>query len=240
MRLPRLFVRNRRWIRQVDAYVDERLTPIERELLEERVAESSHVRSVLEETQNLKHSFSQLPKHPAPRSFALTEAMVAEPKARPAPRAVAVTMRMAQATTFAAVAGLAITFGLHIANVGQSDVDDAPLPTSGVAELTGTDAADDDVFRTTSGAADPPAADAEGAPQAEPAMDGDAVSDDADADELVAPDAAPVSDGELRAEPSTPQSESRDYLPVYAGLTAVVVLAAGAWMATRRHLQIAD
>lgn len=230
MRFPKIFRRNDRWARQVDAYVDRRLTPVERELLEVRVEESESVRDMLRHTEALKSSLGEMPELDVPRSFALTPAMVAEPAPKPS-RGPAVTMRLAQATSFAAVAAFGIIFAFD--TVGTTTGGDD----SGGANMASLESADGEDLRTT----DSDDGFAAGT------MADDAVDDEGSAPPLAEPGAgegqqteeySPVSS--LEAPRTVTESDARSLAPVYAALGAVFVLAVAAWGVARKQLQRAQ
>ena len=212
MRIPWPFRRNRRWVRQVDAYVDDRLTPVERELFEERVAESDDVRQALDDTWALKQRLRQMPQHPAPRSFQLTPEMVEKPALRPVPRGSIVTLRLAQGTAAAALAAFAVTGAIHLGTAGGEDPATGPQP--------GADLAED--------SADAPAEDAEpgAGPMAESAADDESRAADADGAEE-----------QPAAETADTGTDNGVFLPIYASLGAVFALALGAWVLTRRQIR---
>jgi hypothetical protein len=232
MRFPRIFRRNDRWARQVDAYVDHRLTPVERELLEVRVEESESVGELLRNTQRLKSALGEMPEFEAPRSFALTPAMVAEPAPKPS-RGPAVTMRLAQATSFAAIAAFGIVFAFDTVGT-TSDGDDgganmASLETAANGDDMRTTAGDDDSADSAAGTmAGESTDDGASPPLAEPAGDSDSQTEEY----------SPVSS--LEAPRSATEASPRSLLPVYSALGAVFVLAIAAWAVSRHQVQRAQ
>lgn len=228
MRLFGFFRRNRRWERQVDAHLDGRLTPVERALLGERIDESADVRRTYEDSLALKRSLRSMPVHPVPRSFAITEAMLAagQPVQTHHPRGARVTMRLSQATAFAAVAAFGILVGFDV----SGDGDGAMSSADGVAELSAMTAESD---ATNAGDAGAQAPGSEVAPAGTPADD-------------VARSTAPEDsslqqngqDGDAAAIASVADEStaSRDYLPVYLALGGVLVLAVGSWAISRHQL----
>lgn len=241
MRFLRLFKRKTRWMRQVDAYVDERLTPIERDLLEERIAESDDVREMLEETRAIKRGLAGMPEHQPRRSFAITPGMLAEPRPEPAPsRIPVVTMRLGQATAFAAMAALAITGAIHFDQATTSETydDAAPAMTDAVSDQDALGEAD--TFATEDEAAPPAAEDGEPLRDADgPTITGDAAEAPEPVDDArhAAPAEAPD-----RPEPATvaPDTTSRDFIPIYGALGSALVLAAGLWAFSRRRVKGRD
>lgn len=232
MRFPKIFRRNDRWARQVDAYVDRRLTPVERELLEVRVEESESVREMLRQTQGLKASLGEMPELDVPRSFALTPAMVAEPAPKPS-RAPAVTMRLAQATSFAAVAAFGIIFAFD--TVGTTTGGDD----SGGANMASLESAEGEDMRTTS---DTDGDDGFAAgTMADDELDGEAappLSEPGAGDSQQTEEYSPVSS--LEAPRTVTESDARSLAPVYAALGAVFVLAVAAWGVARHQVQRAQ
>ncbi len=227
MRFPKIFRRNDRWARQVDAYVDHRLTPVERELLEDRVEESESVAELLRNTKSLKSALGEMPEFATPRSFALTPAMVAEPAPKPS-RAPAVTMRLAQATSFAAIAAFGIVFAFD--TVGTTTDGD-----NGGANMASLETqAEGDDMRTTSDdggeAAGTMAGSAEGGEEP-PAYDA------GDGKELV-DEASPIS--ALESHRSATESSPNSLLPVYSALGGVFALAVVAWAVSRHQVQRAQ
>lgn len=229
MRFPRIFRRNRRWARQVDAYVDHRLTPVERELFEVRATESESVRQLLEQTETLKSALGDMPEFAPARSFVLTPAMVAEPAPQPS-RGPAVTMRLAQATSFAAVAAFGIIFAFDTVGTNSDDSTAGTLAhqsefSDDGMRTTGANGAEDDDSAVGSSLTEPP-----GVAEAGPA--GDLGVDDASGDSF-----EPVS---ALYDPSGGVDAGRSLLPVYSALGAVFLLAVGAWAVARHQVQRAQ
>lgn len=250
MRLPWPFRRNQRWIRQVDAYVDDRLTPIERELLEDRVEESPVVRRELDRTWALKQELNRMPAHPAPRSFAITPAMLERTAPVPPPRAAAVTLRLAQGTAFGAVAALMLTAGVHVGGFAEEETADQQAPAANMeAAGAGEDAGGADDSASPAEDASGMAGDADGAAgdgngSLAPSANGGGESAGGDGDS--APELYDSSDekraGEAREGSETglagdDSGSAPDFAPLYAALTAVLALAAGAWLVLRRQLR---
>lgn len=65
------------------AYLDNALTPAERERLEARLARDAGLRAELEQLRLMKLQLRAMPRRRAPRSFALDPALYARPKAQP-------------------------------------------------------------------------------------------------------------------------------------------------------------
>lgn len=220
MRLLPFPRRSNRWLRQVDAYIDGRVTPIERDLLEARMEEQPSLREVFVETAALKSSLRAMPGHAAPRSFALTPAMISEPqKGFPGSGLV---LRLGQATSGLAIAGLAALFVADLSGAGTS-----PASTG-----------EEQAYDTSAGAAV-----AEDAPTIESMANGD------DSDGEAAPaggDDASRATGEdgssepadstftLAARDSGGDEEQFNYPALYAVGAIVVVMAAGAWLLAAR------
>lgn len=247
--------RNRRWRRQLDAYVDRRMTPIERELFAERLEESEELRATLEQTIALKRDLRNMPGHEAPRSFAITPMMLEArpPEAPGTPRAAVVTMRSAQALAIAAVSAFAITVGLHVSGVGESgsSFDEVPASTAQEEAFTteaagaGIDSAEGNEVPSagsTNGSAgeaedgaDGMAQDANGAADEADDSSGaqsDSVAESAE-EERASDGAQPLANHDSQQIDST-DTDSPNYLPFYAGLGVVIVAAVGVWLIARR------
>ncbi len=257
--LPHVLRRKTRWFHQADAYVDGRVTPVERDLFEERLEESPELQEHVHETRQLKQMLSGLPEHPAPRSFALNPGMLAERERRKAPLAPRVALQLAQATAVVSIAALVFVGLFDVSsnmNGGAGGNDDAAVPASGDIESAnggngsggGADGA------APLGTTEPPG-DADGANGPE-AFGDDAIDDGAEgsADE----DALPEDDrssgesgasgtepaGDANAQDASPDLQSRSEQPetgsgsalLYGGLVSLTVLAAGVWIYAKRWL----
>jgi len=230
MRLFGLFRRNQRWERQVDAHLDGRLTPVERALLGERVDESAEVRRTYEDSLALKRSLRAMPVHPVPRSFAITEAMLeaGQPVHAHHVRGARVTMRLSQATAFAAVAAFGILLGFDLSGDGEGS-------TSSADELAGLSAmtAENDANATSTGDAGAQAPASEAAPAGTPVED---VARNASPGDTSLQQDGQDGDATAIALLADEPSAARDYLPVYLALGGVLVLAAGSWAICSRQL----
>lgn len=248
--------RNRRWRRQLDAYVDRRMTPIERELFAERLEESEELRATLEQTIALKRDLRNMPVHEAPRSFAITPEMLeARPQETPrAPRAAVVTMRSAQALAIAAVSAFAITVGLHVSGVGESGSSFDEVPASTAQEdVFSTEVAEDGSIASADEGDNSSAGGGNGSTEgAEGNADGMAenangAADEADDSSGAQPDSvAETGEQEGASDGAQPlanhdaqrigssDSDSPNYLPFYGGLGVVIVVAGGVWLVARR------
>jgi anti-sigma factor RsiW len=229
MQFMRLFRRNRRWLRQVDAHVDGKLTPVERALLEERIEESPAVRQSLDETIALRKALRGLPEQQAPRSFAITEAMLAAPAPTPVkpPRTLPVVLRASQATAFASVALFGVLLVTDVSGQGGA----ATAPAANEASMTtmaGAEAAGEGGAQRLDPAApesqDTGTTDDDTSDGAPPAGGGQPAQDSAFADTAVA---------QLT---SAGESDERDYLPLYATLGGLLALAVAGWLVARRQL----
>lgn len=234
MRLFGLFRRNRRWERQVDAHLDGRLTPVERALLGERIDESGEVRRTYEDSLALKRSLRAMPVHPVPRSFAITEAMLAARQQVHThhARGARVTMRLSQATAFAAVAAFGIMVGIDVSGDGEGAMSSA----NGVAELSAM-TAESGANDTNTGDAGAKVPDSDPAPAGTPADDAARYASPGDTSlqqNGQDGDAAAIA---LRADEPT---AGRDYLPVYLALAGVLALAVGSWVISRHQLARAE
>jgi hypothetical protein len=139
------FRRNRheRWQNDLDAYVDGELPAPGALRFEQHLAACDACAALLDLTRGTKAAIVSLPALRAPRSFALTEAMLTATPAPPPPRrAPGMTYRLAQATAFAALAGFAtlVVVDVSSGDGGSRDTasaelstlaDEQPVPASG-------------------------------------------------------------------------------------------------------------
>ena len=67
----------------LNAYLDETLTPAQRQRFEQELAQDSDLRSGLRQVRILKQQLRQLPRRPIPRSFQLDPAVFGRPQRQP-------------------------------------------------------------------------------------------------------------------------------------------------------------
>lgn len=254
--LPHVLRRKTRWFRQADAYVDGRVTPVERDLFEERLEVSPELQEHLHETRELKQLVNSLPEHPVPRSFAINPGMLAEFDANNVPLAPRVALRLAQATAVVAIASLATVGFIDASNNATNGSDDSAPAAEDLEESRGNGAGEQGDVE--GGAAPESSGDANGgvdslgdADGADDSAGGEGANsagsnDQDDAGSSAADDESQAPRSDDRAEESSPVTtfaEERGadgdtaQTVTYATLASVTVLALGVWIFSRRLLR---
>ncbi len=143
MPLISLFRRHSRIHEMLDAFVDGELGRSEAARVEAHLPSCASCREAVAATRALKASLVALPQAPAPRSFRLTPAMVAQPLSRPSRTATPGFLAVARFAAAASVAAFAVVGTLNLTSNGGTGGDHA-MSASGVAEsadLKATDSA---------------------------------------------------------------------------------------------------
>jgi len=125
--------RHTRWQADVDAYVDGELAAPAVTAFERHMAACRACAAVVEQTRLAKAAFAAMPVLQAPRSFAITEALLARavPHQRTSPGPV---YRVAQATAFAALAGFATLVVVDVTRDDSEQPAALEAPAAGIAE----------------------------------------------------------------------------------------------------------
>jgi anti-sigma factor RsiW len=125
--------RHETWQQDLDAYVDGELAAPAATVFEHHLAACQLCQPLVEQARFAKVALTTMPVLHAPRSFAISEAMLARstPRKRTAPGPV---YRMAQATAFAALAGFATLVIVDATRDSSAETATFAAPAAGIAE----------------------------------------------------------------------------------------------------------
>lgn len=117
--IVRVFRRHGRWADSANAYIDDELSPCELARFERHLRGCGRCKTAVAAARETKALLAAMPAVRAPRSFALTPAMLAEPVVRQPVRGQPIALRLAQAATAIAVVGLATVVSIDLTSGGS-------------------------------------------------------------------------------------------------------------------------